>query len=156
LVDHAWRAGSGDFTLLKFYGFSRYTSSALHFWPLIVVSALGAGWLLVVTPEAWALPSVRAFVALAALACVGVPLIALDETRITAGILWAPLLLTSTIIVRRLSVEDLHGVLRRISPAALLLVVVVVWDGSLVYPGWKSLWTLLGYLAGNTPIPVSP
>jgi hypothetical protein len=155
VLDNVWGGGTGDGTLVKFYGFSRYTSSAEHYWPLIIVSALGVGWLLAASPESWRLPAVRVFFGVSVLACFVVPLLALDDTRITAGVLWAPVLTTATVVVRRLPVEDTRAVAARMAPVALLLVLVVVWDGSLVYPGWSGLADMVRYLTGHQAIPVA-
>jgi hypothetical protein len=151
-LDHIWGGGTSEFTLVHYYGYSRYVDGAVHYWPLIVVSALGVGWLLFTRPEVWRLRPARVFVILAGVACVVVPLLALDETRITVGVLWAPTLATAAIVTEQLPGPELRGILRRAAPAALLLVIVVVWDGQLVYKGWQSLADLIGYLTG-TPVP---
>jgi hypothetical protein len=152
-LDHHWGGGTSEFTLVHYYGYSRYVNGAVHYWPLIVVSALGVGWLLFTRPAVWRVPAVRVFVALAALASVVVPLLALDETRITVGVLWAPTLAVAAIVAERVPAVELRRVLVRCAPVALLLVLVVVWDGQLVYKGWISLWHMVGYLTGNNPVP---
>ena len=155
VLDNVWGGGTGEGTLVHFYGFHRYTSSAEHFWPLIILSALGVGWLMVSSPEAWRLPAVRVFAALSVLFGFGIPLLALDETRITAGALWAPLLAVATIVARQLRIDEVRAITVRIAPPALLIVVVVVWDGSLVYPGWSGLANMARYLTGQLPMPPS-
>lgn len=152
-LDSIWGGGTSEFTLVKFYGYSRYVNGAVHFWPLIIVSGLGVGWLLFTRPEILRLRPARVFVVLAAVACVVVPLLALDETRITVGVLWAPTLATAAVVTERLPGVELRGILRRAAPVALLLVLVVVWDGQLVYKGWQAMWDMVGYLTGTTTVP---
>jgi hypothetical protein len=38
-------------------------------------------------------------------------------------------------------------------PVAVILVIVVVWDGSLVYAGWHGAWNFVNYIIGRQPIP---
>jgi hypothetical protein len=155
VLDDVWGGGHGEATYLRFYGFSRYASNVEHYWPLVIVGALGVGWLLAANPEAWRLPAARAFFVVSVLVSLALPPIALDTTRLTAGALWAPVLTTATILVRRLPVSDVRAVAGRMAPVALLLVLVVVWDGSLVYPGWSGLADMVRYLTGHKAIPTS-
>jgi len=155
VLDHTWGGATGPFTLFRFYGFHRYLVGALDYWPLIVASALGVGWVLLASREVRLLPAARACFAMSLVASLAIPLVALDETRITAGAMWAPILLVATICVRKLDTKAITRVLRRMTPVAVVLVLVVVWDGSLVYSGWHGAADVVGYFFLHHPIPAA-
>jgi hypothetical protein len=148
-----WGGSTGPLTIYKLYGFFRYFDDATSYWPLIFLSALGVGWMMVVSREVRSLAAAKALFVMAVVASVVVPLVAVDETRITAGALWAPMLLTAAIIVRRVETKRVDALLRRLLPVAVILVIVVVWDGSLVYAGWHGAWNFVNYILGRQPIP---
>ena len=152
LISH-WGGATGAWTIFRNYGFSRYVDGATSYWPLIAISALGIGWLMIFDKRTRQLRAAKALIVMSLLATIAIPLIAVDETRILAGALWAPLLLTASIIARRIDDKAMRALLRRLLPWALVLVVVVVWDGSLVYAGWHGAWQFANYILGRQPIP---
>ena len=76
------------------------------------------------------------------------------QSRVIAGILWPPLLLTARIVLPKIPRADVHRLLRRLAPIALLLPIILVWDNSLVYPGWHSIGTFVSYVFGHANIPL--
>jgi hypothetical protein len=157
VLTNAWGGASSEFTLVfHYFGFSRFLNSTLDYWPLIIVSALGVGWLFLADREIRNFAAARAMAALAVAMCVVFPFFVLDQSRVLATVLWPGILLTASLTLRRMSPDAARAVLGRMAPAALLLVVVLVWDNGLVYAGWRSIGLFLGYVFGHAPIPVSP
>ncbi len=154
VLDHHWGGGSSEFTLIHVWGWSLYYSSAWHYWPLIALSALGVGWVFFTARDIWQVPAARALIGLAVLGSIGIPLIALDDTRLTAGILWPPALATAAYVVRDLDAEVVLSIVRRVAPIAAVMVIVVVWQGNLVYPGWHAILDFYNYLFGGKSIPL--
>ncbi len=60
----AWGGGQSQLAMMKFYGFAQYLLS-YGYLPLVVLSALGVGWLFLADRRARNLPSARALLALA-------------------------------------------------------------------------------------------
>jgi hypothetical protein len=150
----AWGGGQSQLEMMKFYGFRQYLLS-YGYMPLVVLSALGVGWLLLVDRRVRNLPAARALFVLALLTAIGMPLLALDTSRTIATTLWPAMLLTVGIVVDRLGVQTARAVLARIAPVALILVIVVAWNTHLVYPGWRSGADVLLYLVGHHALPVA-
>jgi hypothetical protein len=149
----AWGGGQSQLAMMKFYGFTRYLLS-YGYLPLVVLSALGVGWLILLDRRVRHLAAARAMLVLALLTAIGMPLLALDTSRTIATTLWPAMLLTTGIVVDRLGAELARAVLARIAPVALILVIVVAWNTHLVYPGWRSGADLLLYLVGHHALPV--
>ena len=150
-----WGGGESQLSMIRHYGFAAYLRG-YAFWPLLLFSALGVGWLFLVDREVRPLTMARAFFGLSLLASMGIPLLALDTSRILVGILWPGMLATTDITFKRLNVVQARNVLARMAPVALLLVVVVAWNNSLVYAGWRSLLEFARYLLGASPAPPPP
>jgi hypothetical protein len=154
VLTSVWGGGQSQLAMMKFYGFRHYLLS-YGYLPLVVLSALGVGWLFLVDRQVRNLRAARALLVLALLAATGMPLLALDTSRTIATTLWPALLLTAGIIVDRLGAQSARALLARIAPAALILVVVVAWNTHLVYPGWRSGADVLLYLVGHHALPAS-
>jgi hypothetical protein len=149
----AWGGGQSQLAMMKFYGFTRYLLS-YEYLPLVVLSAFGVGWLFLVDRRVRQFAAARALLVLALLTAIGMPLLALDTTRTIATTLWPAMLLTAGIVVDRLDAELARAVLARIAPVALIVVIVVVWNTHLVYPGWRSGADVMLYLVGHHALPV--
>ena len=70
-------------------------------------------------------------------ASVLIPLIALDESRVTAIVCWPALLWLVTSIVESRPAK-FAAIAARLMPIALVVPVLVVWQGTLLYPGLGS------------------
>jgi hypothetical protein len=89
LLTSVWGGGESEITMIKHYGFTQYLLS-YGYLPLVVLSALGAGWIFLLDPEVRALAPARALSWLPAITTVVMPLLVLDTSRMIAGILWSP------------------------------------------------------------------
>lgn len=154
LLTSSWGGSSSRFSVFQEYPFSRFASDTVHYWPLIILSALGVGWLFLTRRGVWRHPAAKALFVLALLVSVVVPLIALDPTRIASGALWPSELFVAAATIGRTSVRTTRRVLLRTAPFALVLVLMVVWDSNLVYAGWDAIGTFLRTLFGQLPLPV--
>ena len=153
LLTTTWGGGESQFTMMKYYGFSEYLRG-YGYWPLVALSALGVGWLLLVDPEVRHLRVAQGFFGLSLLAAMCMPLFVLDTSRIIAGTLWPGMLATTQIVFGTLGSARTRVVLGRLAPVALLLVIVLAWGNQLVYAGWRSLLHIVHYLVGG-PTPSS-
>jgi hypothetical protein len=150
-----WGGGESQLSMMRHYGLAAYLRG-YAFWPLLLFSALGVGWLHLVDHEVRRFTAARAFFCLSLLASMGIPLLALDTSRILVGILWPGMLATTDITFKKLTVAHARRVLARLAPVALLLVIVVAWNNTLVYAGWRSLLEFARYLLGASPAPPPP
>ena len=154
VLTSAWGGGQSEFTEMKFYGFHQYLLS-YEYLALVVLSALGVGWLFLADRDVRHLPAARALLLLSLLAAIGMPLIALDTSRTIAGTLWPAMLVAAAIVVSRLGAERARAVLARVAPVALFMVVVLAWNTHLVYAGWRSGANVVLYLVGHGLVPPS-
>ena len=150
----AWGGGESQVTAMRVNGFHQYLIS-YQLLPLVVLSTLGVGWLLLANRDVFRLRVARALCVLALLAAVGMPLVALDTSRTIATTLWAPMLVAAAIIVDKLGAERAQAVFARVAPVALVVVIVIAWNTSLVYPGWRSGANVILYLLGHGAVPTS-
>jgi len=104
--------------------------------PLIVFSTLGVTWLVLLANDVRSKKIGRQILIQAVCVAGLIPLLALDQTRVSALVLFAPILYW---ISRIPNSEELgvERVWRRYSLAAFLIPVVVVWTDSVVYSGWQ-------------------
>lgn len=116
-------------------------------WPLVLFGALGISWLIVLRPAVRATVPGRVMLTEALLAAGCIPLIAVDETRITVLCLLAS---TFTWAVWTASQQAGADVLtehwRTYGLAAAIVPIIVVWQGATLYPGWDVVrtWQALG------------
>lgn len=146
---------SAFYLFFDFYGPRRYFDHALDYFPLIVFSVLGVGWFIFAAGPARRVPAARALLMAAVPVALLMPFVVLDETRIVASAMWAPVLLAAALTVERLPTEDVDALIRRMAPIALAVIVVIAWDGQLVYPGWEHASNVVQYIFTHKPIPAS-
>ncbi len=136
LTSH-WGGSTSRITMFRYWPFSAFWRSELNYWPLILYSALGIGWLIFLKREARVRKAARALCAVAVVASAAVPLVVLDQSRIVSGTLWAAALFAARDIAGSLSEEQLDGLLRRVTLPAFVFPVMLVWSGQIVYAGWQ-------------------
>jgi hypothetical protein len=153
VVTATWGGGVSRLTVFENYAYSRFIHGTLDYWSLIILSALGIGWVFLAHPHVFALAEAKVLLACSGVVALAVPWIALDPTRITSGVLWPALLFVAARAFAR-SPDGGRAVLRLVAPLALLMVIVVVWQDSLVYAGWRNLGLFFTYVFGHAPIPL--
>ncbi len=135
------------------YSSSRFINGLLDFVPIILVTAFGVGWIFLSAPEIRSLRGTWILLGSGVAASILVPLIAVDQSRVVASVLYPVLLVAAVRIHSLLDAATLHRVLDRCLPAALLFVMPLAWDGQLVYAGWRHLANLLAFLVHGGPLP---
>jgi hypothetical protein len=139
------KSWGGGLSLIGAYGnwpLSRFTSSALQYWPFIAYGALGSGWFLLTSRGWFQRQQVRVFCTVAVLAIAGLPFVVLDQTRIVSGVLWASLL-----YVAAEGLIDI-GAIRRLLIPSLFVPIGWVWADTIVFPGWNGAYEFFRSLIG--------
>lgn len=135
-LTNRWGGSTDRFALWQQIPFSGILQCYAHAFPAIVFSGLGITWLLVALPPLRRLADTSLFLTLAIATTLLVPLIAVDETRITALILLPLTLAWLDRVAVKVPARDVTIVWRWMLVPALLLPVCVVWMGSVHWPYW--------------------
>jgi hypothetical protein len=128
------------------YSLSRFTTSFGHYAPLIVLGGLGVGWIVLGSREVRSLRGGTTALITAGILSIGIPLIALDQTRVLSFVGFALVLSVANHAVATLPTSTVHQIIHRMLPAAVLVVIPVVWDNQLLYAGWSSTRVVLRFL----------
>ena len=149
----AWGGGQSQLAMMKFYGFTHYLLS-YGYLPLVVLSALGVGWLFLADRQRSQLAGS------AGLARARGP----DRRRHAVARARHVADNCNDLVARdaahcwdrrgQAGCPIARALLARIAPVALILVIVVAWNTHLVYPGWRSGADLMLYLVGHHALPV--
>lgn len=115
-----------------------YIQPIENYFPLIVFSALGIGWAIVLHPRIRSERAVTALVVVAVVMSFVVARTALDESRVLTIVMlpasaWLISAIADSQVPRRIS-----RVAADLIPAALFVPVILVWSGNLLYSGWLS------------------
>lgn len=136
VLTDAW-GGSTDrlalFHAIPFEGILECYTRAL---PLILISGLGATWLVFLIRPLWDAQPTKVFLVVAGIATLTLPLIAVDETRIIALSLVPATLAWAVQTTPLLDPGALRRPMWRIGWVAILLPVPVVWMGTPYFTSW--------------------
>ena len=141
-VTDAWGGSTDRYALFSAIDPTAIAASYLSAAPLVLFGALGVGWLLMLDQRIWSLRSTRTMLVVALVAAVGLPLLAVDQTRIVALALIAAILawIDDAAEAADLTPGTDGG---RLWPtwavAAAIVPVPVVWMGAVLYPGWGPI-----------------
>jgi hypothetical protein len=156
VVTGIWHGGESQATMMKFYGWRLYLHSASDYWPVIILSVLGAGWVFLVDRDIRVMVEAKWFFLGSVAVAVFLPVVILDESRLIAGMLWPGLLLVACLAAQRLSNEQLLAVLTRLAPVAVIMVIFLAWTDHVAYAGPRSIVHFIEYLLGDRRIPTPP
>jgi hypothetical protein len=112
------------------------------YWPLAWVttfSVLGVVWFLLLDERLRALPAARVLAGLALVIGVVLPQLVLDHVRVPALVLLPPTLALVARLPEVLEVEVRRRLVRRYLPIAVILPVILVWEGRVYLPGFSLL-----------------
>jgi hypothetical protein len=112
------------------------------YWPLAWVttfSVLGVVWFLLLDERLRALPAARVLAVLALVIGVVLPQLVLDHVRVPALVLLPPTLALVARLPEVLEVEVRRRLVRRYLPIAVILPVILVWEGRVYLPGFSLL-----------------
>ena len=135
VLTDSWGGSTDRLQLLERIAPSDLLRSYLHLWPVMVFSALGIGWLAVLSRPARTTAWGRPMLISALVAALGLTLVAADETRIAAlallpaGLTWARHVVPE---------EHVRPLARGLLLPALIVPTIVVWMGGAQYPGWPT------------------
>jgi hypothetical protein len=130
LTTNVWGGSTDRLTLFKAIPFQAVLESYAQAWILILLSGLGITWALLLWKSIRVLRSTKIFFLLAFSTILITPLIAVDQTRISALIL-CPLILSWIASVScQIDPEKFNTVWRWMVVPALLLPIPVVWMGT--------------------------
>ena len=147
-IADAWGGSTDRWQLLLRLNRSDVVHAYVAGWPLVLFGALGVAWLLVLRREALSTRPGRVLLIEAVIAALVIPLIAVDETRITVLCLAAT---TFTWAASAATARGADSVIetnwRIYGLAAAVIPVVVVWQGAVLYPGWDlaATWQAVGF-----------
>lgn len=153
VVTAVWGGGVSEVTMMKHYGYVSFLRDAVGFWPAIVFSALGAGWIFFLDRHVRAVASARVFVVLSVGVALVLPFIVLDASRLVSQALWPSALVAADLVIVKLGPERARLVLNRLAPVSLVVVIVLIWSSHFVYAGWDHLSHLLLYFVGHYKTP---
>ena len=103
--------------------------------PLVVFGVLGVGWLVVLSSSVRASVLGRLMIALALIAALGLPLVAVDQTRISALALLPAVLTFTRVAPAWFDEATLDRLGNRYLLVAAVVPVLVIWQGVVLYPG---------------------
>jgi hypothetical protein len=148
-VTDAWGGSIDRFALFQQIGWSALIEASLAGMPLILITVLGVGWVLLFDARLRNLTSTRVMLGAALIAGIALPLVALDQTRI-AGLAVFVAMLTWITSLQKVSVDWSTGISRR-SYAILAAVVPIpiVWEGAAFFIGWGGSAPFFAVLTGN-------
>ena len=133
--------GSSIFSRLTYHnavGFSNFVAPITHYFPLILFSGLGSGWLLLFHHHIRHERGVNALVLLGVVMAVLVSLIALDESRTLTVVLFPSLMWFAVETCSTLPSGQVRAIVDDLLWPSIFLPVLLVWSGSIVYPGFAS------------------
>ena len=115
--------------------------------PLVLFGVLGVGWFVVLDRTVRSSVLGRMMIGLALLAALGLPLVAVDQTRISALALLPAMLAFTSVAPRWFGEATLDQLGRRYVLVAAIVPVLVIWQGAVLYPGplaTRDFFALLG------------
>jgi hypothetical protein len=130
LVTNAWGGSSDRLTLFRAIPFEAVLESYAQAWFLILLSGLGITWALLFWKSIRVLRSTKIFFALALVAIILIPLIAVDQTRISALIIFPLTLSWIASVSSSIDTAKFTTVWRWMVVPALLVPIPVVWMGT--------------------------
>lgn len=133
-----WGADASRFDVVLRVGFETFARLALATWPLILFSALGAGWFLLLDRRVRRRADGRIMLVTALVAAVALPLVSLDQSRIPGLALLTPLLIWTGVVTTDYPAPLVRRLWQRWWIPALITPVVLVYVHGLVFPGWSG------------------
>ncbi|MDI1288370.1 MAG: hypothetical protein PSX37_00270 [bacterium] len=138
LITDSWGGTTSRWDWLQDRGFDEFLSQYIAGLPYVFFAAMGGFWLVVLNPSLRSRLTSRLLMIEAVIACVLLPLISLDSSRIIGLALYAVTLTWILGVVRSSDEDVLVGGWSWTALACAIIPVPLMWDGDLLYPGWSS------------------
>ena len=136
LLTDSWGGSTDRFALFRQIPVDDILQCYANAFPAIVFSGLGITWILVLLPSLRRLTATRIYFALALAVILVVPLVAVDETRITALIMVPLTLAWIDRVSVALPAPTVGRIWRWALAPALVVPICVAWMGSTYWPYW--------------------
>jgi hypothetical protein len=147
-VTDAWGGSIDRFSLFQQIGWPALVEAALVGMPLILITVLGVGWVLLLDSRFRSMTSTRVMLLVALVAGIGLPLVALDQTRI-AGLAVFVAMLTWVASLNHVSIKWSTGISKRgYAILAAVVPIPIVWEGAAFFIGWGGSSPFISVLTG--------
>ncbi len=138
-----WGGATSRWELFRGYPFSFYINNTIAAMPMLIFSALGVGWLVLLRPQWLKLPATKVLILLGILIPILLSLTALDQTRISALALFAPIFVFVVYVSHFVALNELMTTWKFLVIAAVIIPIPIYLGGTLEQDGWQSIlhWT---------------
>lgn len=138
-----WGGVTSRWELYRNYDLSFYVNNSIASMPILIFSALGVGWLVLLRPSLLKHTATKSLLTLGAIAPVLASLTTLDQSRVTAVALFAPIFAFVICSQQIISPLEFRRVWKNLALAAALVPIPLYHMGSLEQNGWQSIlyWT---------------
>jgi len=139
IIIGVWGGATSRWTVFRHYEPSFYLNNLIATMPIIVFSALGVGWLLLLDRRLIKSPVTKLLVAQGLAIPIVISLFAVDQSRVTAVLLFAPMLVFASHSQELFSENELKRMWNRWWLAAVIIPVPLFLLGSIDMVGWQSI-----------------
>lgn len=139
LITQQWGGTTSRWEVYRLYEISYYLNALIAGLPLVIFSALGVGWVVLLDSSVRRQRSTRVVLSSAVLASFALPLVALDHTRAIAIVLYPAVLLWAKVMTRQLPRRDVNRLWSRYGIAATIIPVVVLLMGEPDAGTWQNI-----------------
>jgi hypothetical protein len=138
----AWGGSTSRLDWFTEQTFDKYVQSFFASMPLLIFSALGVLWFVLLRPSVFRLGIVRILMVEAVVLSLVLPWITFDTSRTVAISLFAGVLYVVSLLPELLEENQLDSLWRHNSIVAAIVPAPVIWSGVIVYGGWESFFNL--------------
>lgn len=139
LLTQQWGGITGRWEVYRLYDFGYYANMLMAGMPLLLFSALGAGWLVLLDRSVRAQRTTRVVLGLALLLSFTLPLLAVDQTRVVAITLYPAVLLWARRMSERCTDHQVKRLWRRWAIPATIIPVIIIWEGAPDPGTWQNI-----------------
>lgn len=138
-----WGGATSRWELFRGYPFSFYINNTIAAMPMLIFSALGVGWLVLLRPQWLKLPATKALVLLGLVIPLFASLSAVDQSRVAAMGIFAPVMAYIICVQPQISQNEVGRAWKNLRVAAVIVPIPLFLLGSLESIGWQSIlhWT---------------
>lgn len=125
------------------YDLTYYLNSTIAAMPILLFTSFGVGWLVLLQPSWIKLPETKVVISLGFGLSLALSLVALDQTRVIAICLFAPIFAYTAYSPRVLNLITSHSTWRRYAVASAIVPVPLFLGGAIDQTSWQTIlyWT---------------
>jgi len=138
-----WGGATSRWELFREYPFDYYLNNSIASMPTLLFSAFGVGWLVLLRPQWLKLSATKVLIALGILVQIAASMTALDQTRVSVLVLFAPLYFFVCTATNSITHKEVRKTWRALLAAAIIVPIPIFWVGVLEQNSWQSIlhWT---------------